>query len=575
MPGFGNGHRLVAGLTGWFLNLRLRRKILLAPSFLVCVLIGLSGYFLSMQRAMHASIDTIIVGPVRQAEAIADLAATISVAHSRLYRLTATAANEVDRKKIHDLGAQTAVMLATVQEKFTAIESLKMDDLLAAHADKLKAALARYQKEAKFAIEMANVDSGTALAFMKSTEETFGEIDKLTDYMTKKSKDLRDRVIAAGRAQLQQQEFLLLNIMLAAVIFGGFVAVIVSIVIARPVVRMAEVIKTIAGGGLDIEIPATGQRDEIGVIASAVVALKASTQEAEKLRQSQQRAEGERKRDFDRLAAEFEQQVKKVADGVLEAARTVGADAREVVTIAAQAATCTMTVATAAQEASRKVNTVARASVEMHNSITEISQQVVTSRDISKQAVLYAEGSNKTVYGLAKSAEQIGEVIGLIIEIAEQTNLLALNATIESARAGDAGKGFAVVAAEVKALAVQTARAADQIRGQITAIQAATGETVDSIKSIAGIISKISDISDTIASATEEQDAATREIATNIRSSSDVVDNVSSNIGELDSAVAKTGKASNDMLQAAGLLDAQARDLTVATEKFLRELRAA
>ncbi|WP_239508536.1 methyl-accepting chemotaxis protein, partial [Serratia marcescens] len=76
------------------------------------------------------------------------------------------------------------------------------------------------------------------------------------------------------------------------------------------------------------------------------------------------------------------------------------------------------------------------------------------------------------------------EVVQLIRAIAEQTNLLALNATIEAARAGEAGRGFAVVASEVKQLASQTARATEDIAGQVSAIQQATGRTVSSMAGI-------------------------------------------------------------------------------------------
>ena len=92
--------------------------------------------------------------------------------------------------------------------------------------------------------------------------------------------------------------------------------------------------------------------------------------------------------------------------------------------------------------------------------------------------------TNDGIKGLADAAQKIGDVVELIRTIAGQTNLLALNATIEAARAGESGRGFAVVASEVKSLAVQTAKATEEISSQILSVQASTGSAVEAIARI-------------------------------------------------------------------------------------------
>ena len=117
---------------------------------------------------------------------------------------------------------------------------------------------------------------------------------------------------------------------------------------------------------------------------------------------------------------------------------------------------------------------------------------------------------------LGATADKIGKVTETITDISEQTNLLALNATIEAARAGKAGKGYAVVANEIKDLAKQTAEATVDIKNIVDNIQATSKTTEKGIEQIGTVIGEVNDIVGTVATAVEEQTAATQEIAGNI-----------------------------------------------------------
>ena len=187
-------------------------------------------------------------------------------------------------------------------------------------------------------------------------------------------------------------------------------------------------------------------------------------------------------------------------------------------------------VSAASEQVSKNIQTVATATEEMSASIKEIAKSATEAAKIATAAVRTAETTNATVGKLGESSAEIGQVIKVITSIAQQTNLLALNATIEAARAGEAGKGFAVVANEVKELAKETAKATEDISRKIEAIQGDTKGAVEAIGQITTIINQLNDISNTIASAVEEQTATTNEITRNVgeaaKGSSQIVENI-------------------------------------------------
>jgi methyl-accepting chemotaxis protein len=223
----------------------------------------------------------------------------------------------------------------------------------------------------------------------------------------------------------------------------------------------------------------------------------------------------------------------------------------------------------ASNEASANVRVAATAADEMTGSIGEISQQIGRTTDVVRVAVNEAQSANEEISGLADAAQKIGDVVKLIRNIAGQTNLLALNATIEAARAGEAGRGFAVVASEVKSLAVQTAKATEDIAKQILGVQASTGSAVEAIRKFSERMREINAYASAVASSVGQQSAATREISHNVASAARGTNAVVAVLNEVAGAATETRASAETVLTASRSVEAAVGNLRAEVAEFL------
>ena len=400
----------------------------------------------------------------------------------------------------------------------------------------------------------------------------------VADEISTLAKSRSSAVWAELTASQARTRNIIISVGIATVVIGLALSMLIGSSIAGPLNGLAEAMKRLANGNTSGTIPATRSTDEIGEMARTVIVFRDNIIERDRLTSAQANSAREKEQRGESIAAAivaFRNSINSALQNLRGTAQRLESSSTKLNNAADAVTAESRTAETRVNAASQNVTAAASAVDELAASINEIVSQTAKSNEVASNAVAEARRTAKTMTELGDAANRIGEIIGLIQAIAAQTNLLALNATIEAARAGEAGRGFAVVASEVKSLAAQTAKATEDIAGQVGAIQAAATDSSQAIAQVNAIISDMSSVASVVSTTMEEQNAAVASIADGVNRASMEAQTGAAAMSRVAGASTDARSTAAEVKSLADTLTAAAEDLDAEVQRFLTSVQAA
>jgi len=516
-----------------------------ANSRAIATLDAMQLYAGRVDASQEAMARLVISGDIAYAETYADTLPTVEEAHRALLE-SLTEADE--RSQVEQIGESFETWKTTIAEK-----------------------------QLEYMQDPYTVDLARFLEASAANEELMLLIDATF-------RDLTGRYSAVQAQRSDEQSTTLLVMQITAIGSGVILtamavlfSMFLSKLIAKPLVRLAEVTNRLKDRDWSVQVPQDGRKDEIGDMLRALEVFRQQGIQNDQMEVAR-REDAERKlaraKEIEVSINTFKRTSAELLSAMSGASEQMAGASDQLHNVSSQSATFTENVTRAAGSTGSSVQGVASAVEEMSASISEITQQVHRVSSLSRETAASSDEASNRVLGLRQSADRINNVIDLITGITSQINLLALNATIESARAGEAGRGFAVVAAEVKSLAGQAANATEEITSVIQAIQGDIASVVETIATVRKSVNEVSQNTTSVAVAVEEQSSATAEISNNIQQVSNDTNQVVQNVSSVQGKVEETRRVAGEVRSLSAKLKECAGGLNGAIADFISDVAA-
>jgi len=509
-------------------NIKIGTKLIISFLFIVAMMIFMGAYLLDSLKTLDRHTKLIYEKGMVPMEFLVKVSR-----HTQEMRM------EIQRWQVAKTNESRAACIKAIDDSYAVLKNMVANQNL----DNLLIAASKYVAEAHNYAKIAKIDPITGLSaesLSPAVLNAANEMSKAVDAVMETRIDSAKELLESNSQTASDSEEIATAILISVLIISFCFAIFLTFSITQPLRVVLDALSKIEKGDMTIRTNLE-REDEFGILSKSLNSLGEKLQTIfRNLRQNSD------------ILADESVELSDIGKQVATATEQVNSNINAMANGAKQSSSNANKVANTAEQMSNNMVTITTAVENMSTSISQIANNAYDASKIASEATVKSNDATSAMDKLGAAAEEIGQVTDVIKKIADKTNLLALNATIEAASAGEAGKGFAVVAGEVKELASQSARSADDITRRVRGIQIGTSEAVKVINDVSDIIAKINQSIEVISSHVEQQTKSSAEIAHHVEQANVGIKSVAESIGE----VAKGSKEMSRNIE--GLIESSA-----------------